>query len=121
MIFDPDEVSLVNSLRLYWTNMITKGQPNDNVSLTWPQYSSNNDLTLVLNKNITTSTSIGSYSNCDVMSYAQVKAFGEYLGLKVTCTIGNKLFIINSTAANNSVTIICAALSLICLHFFRTL
>ena len=34
MIFDPDEVSLANSLRLYWTNMITKGQPNDNVSLT---------------------------------------------------------------------------------------
>ena len=54
------------------------------------------------------------------MSYAQVKAFGEYLGLKVTCTIGNKLFIINSTAATNAATIICAAVSLIYLHFFRT-
>ena len=120
MIFDPDEVPLANSLRLYWTNMITKGQPNDNVNFTWPQYSSSSDLTLVLNKNITTSTFIGSYPNCDVMSSAQVKAFGEYLGLKATCTIGNKCFIINSTAAINSATIICAAVSLICLHFFCT-
>lgn len=48
--------------------MITKGQSNDNVSLTWPQYLSTSDQVLVLNKNMTTSTFIGVYPNCDLFS-----------------------------------------------------
>ncbi|CAF0897846.1 unnamed protein product [Didymodactylos carnosus] len=98
-IFEADELSLATSVRQYWTNMITKGQPNDNFSLTWPQYSSATDQALVLNMNITTTAFIDIYPNCDIISDEQVKVYGEYLGLNVTCTVGNKCFIIDSATS----------------------
>ncbi|CAF3723874.1 unnamed protein product [Rotaria sordida] len=80
-MFLPNELSLVTSTRRYWTNMITKHQPNNNISLTWPPYSPTKDQTLVLDINITTAAFINVYPNCDVLSAAQVKLFGEYIGL----------------------------------------
>ncbi|CAF1316834.1 unnamed protein product [Rotaria sp. Silwood1] len=78
-IFLPNEWNLVKSTRTYWTNMITKHQPNDNISITWPPYLPRTDQTLVLNTNITTATFIDAYPNCDVLSAARVKLFGEYI------------------------------------------
>ena len=101
-IFHSSELDLANSIRLYWTNMITTGQPNNDFSPTWPQYSSSNDLTLVFVNNITTSVFIDAYPNCDAMSDAQVKAFGEYLGLNVTCETGNKCFIVDPSTTTSS-------------------
>ncbi|CAF3879034.1 unnamed protein product, partial [Rotaria magnacalcarata] len=97
MIFNADEIPLATSLRRYWTNMITKHQPNDNISLTWPQYSSTTDRVLVLNKNTTITSFIGIYPNCDLISDVQAKVYGEYLGFNATCTIGNKCCIVDST------------------------
>lgn len=96
-IFEPDELPLATSVRQYWTNMITTGQPNDNTSLAWPQYISNNDQILLLNKNMTISTFIQMYPNCDLISNMQVSVFGQYLGFNATCMVGNKCFIINSS------------------------
>jgi len=101
-MFAPDELPLATSIRRYWTNMITKNHPNNNISLTWPQYSSTNDQIIVLNKNMTTTTFIGAYPNCDLLSAVQVQVFGDYLGLNATCTVGNKCFIINSTTSTSS-------------------
>jgi len=81
--------------------MITKGQPNDNYSLTWPQYSSTTDQVLVLNKNMTATTFIEVYPNCDLLSAVKVEVLGEYLGFNATCTVGNKCFILNSTATTH--------------------
>ncbi|CAF4570367.1 unnamed protein product, partial [Rotaria magnacalcarata] len=97
MIFNADEIPLATSLRRYWTNMITKHQPNDNISLTWPQYSSPTDRVLVLNKNTTITSFIEIYPNCDLISDVQAKVYGEYLGFNATCTVGNKCFIVDST------------------------
>ncbi|CAF0959318.1 unnamed protein product [Adineta steineri] len=102
MMFECDEIPFATSMRRYWTNMITKHQPNDNVNLMWPQYSSSNDQILVLNKNMTTSTFIEIYPNCDLLSDIQAKVYGEFLGLNVTCAVGNKCFIINSTSNTNT-------------------
>jgi len=102
IIFTSDELPLATSLQQYWTNMITTSQPNNNVSVTWPQYTSTSDQVLVLNKNITTTTFIGVYPNCDLFSDGQVKAFGQYLGFNATCTVGNQCFIINSTTTISS-------------------
>ncbi|CAF0872517.1 unnamed protein product [Rotaria sp. Silwood1] len=82
--------------------MITKGQPNNNVSLAWPQYSSNTDQVLILDKNMSTTNFIGVYPNCDLLSNVQVKVFGEYLGFNATCTVDNKCFIVNSTTIASS-------------------
>ncbi|CAF2392200.1 unnamed protein product [Rotaria sp. Silwood2] len=103
-IFEPDELSLVTSLRRYWTNMITKGQPNNNASLTWPEYSSNSDQVLVLNNNMSITTFIRVYPNCNLLSNVKVKVFGEYLGFNATCTVRKKCFIINSTTITSSTT-----------------
>jgi para-nitrobenzyl esterase len=100
-MFLPDELSLATSIRRYWTNMITKGQPNDNYSLTWPQYSSTTDQVLALNKNMTATTFIEVYPNCDLLSAVKVEVLGEYLGFNATCTVGNKCFIINSIATTH--------------------
>jgi carboxylesterase type B len=101
-IFTSDELSLATSLRQYWTNMITTGQPNNNVSSTWPQYSSNSDQVLVLNINTINTSFIGMYPNCDLFSEVQVNVFGQYLGFNATCTVGNKCFIVNSTTTTGS-------------------
>ncbi|CAF3878100.1 unnamed protein product [Rotaria sp. Silwood1] len=98
-MFLSNELNLVTSTRRYWTNMITKHQPNNNISLTWPSYSPTMDQTLVLDINITTASFINVYSNCDVLSATQVKLFGEYIGLNATCIAGNNCFIINSTSS----------------------
>ena len=113
MIFHPNELHLANSIRLYWTNMITTGQPNDNLVLTWPQYSSARDAALVFTNNMTISTFIDVYPNCDLVSDVQVKAFGEYLGLNVTCEAGNKCYIVKSNGTVKSLSIICAVVSLL--------
>ena len=63
--------------------MITTGQPNDNMSLIWPQYSFNSNWALVPKNNITTSMLISVYPKCDVISNAQIKAFGDYLSLRL--------------------------------------
>ncbi|CAF1457641.1 unnamed protein product, partial [Rotaria sordida] len=104
-MFLPDEFNLATSIRRYWTNMITKHQPNDdddNMNPIWPQYSSLTDQTIVLDKNITTATFIGIYANCDIVSAGHVKIFGEYLGFNATCTAGNQCFIINSTLSTST-------------------
>ncbi|CAF0978703.1 unnamed protein product [Rotaria magnacalcarata] len=102
IIFKSDELPLATTVRRYWTNMITKRQPNGNVNLIWPQYSSNIDQILVLDENMTITSSSGVYPNCDIVSAVQVSVFGEYVGLNVTCTVENKCFIVNSTATSNS-------------------
>ncbi|CAF4401826.1 unnamed protein product [Rotaria socialis] len=38
IIFKSDELPLATTVRRYWTNMITKRQPNGNVNLIWSQY-----------------------------------------------------------------------------------
>ncbi|CAF3898120.1 unnamed protein product [Rotaria sp. Silwood1] len=98
-MFLPHELNLVTSTRRYWTNMITKYQPNDNTSLAWPPYSPRTDQALLLNTTITTTTFIDAYPNCDVLSAARVKLFGEHIGLDATCIAGNNCFIINSTSS----------------------
>ncbi|CAF0882043.1 unnamed protein product [Adineta steineri] len=118
IIFNPDEIPLATSLRRYWTNMITKHQPNDDISLTWPEYSSTTDRVLVLDKNTTITSFIEVYPNCDLISDVQVKVYGEYLGLNVTCTTGNKCFIINSTTpTSTSNNLYCCQLNLFFLLF----
>ena len=102
-IFDADELPLAKSVRRYWTNMITTGQPNDNLSFAWPQYSSAIDQTLVLDKNTTVAVFIDMFPNCDLLSNVQVKVYGEYLGLNITCTVGNKCYIVDPAKSTASI------------------
>jgi carboxylesterase type B len=63
-MFAVDELNLTRSMRNYWTNMITKGQPNDKNSLNWPRYSSKSDTAIVFDTKLTTPYGMKTNGRC---------------------------------------------------------